>query len=85
FTCAQHLLSTRTEHTSFSMRWCRRGAHLLLQVRTRVLDDTLTTTFQRWYPGTNINDSLPEPAQVVSQAHSLCRCRSRQLARGGTS
>src|SRR6202035_4465920 len=22
------------------MRWCRRGAHLLLQVRTRVLDDT---------------------------------------------
>lgn len=33
------------------VRWTRRGAHLLLQVRTRVLDDTLTTTFQRWYPG----------------------------------
>src|SRR5207248_4467277 len=29
------------------MRWTRRGAHLLLQVRTRVLDDTLTATFQR--------------------------------------
>lgn len=33
------------------MRWSRRGAHLLLQVRTRVLDDTLTATFQHWYPG----------------------------------
>jgi hypothetical protein len=26
------------------MRWCRRGAHQLLQVRTRVLDHTLTAT-----------------------------------------
>jgi len=33
------------------MRWTRRGAHLLLQIRTRTLDDTLATTFQRWYPG----------------------------------
>jgi hypothetical protein len=33
------------------MRWTRRGVHLLLQVRTRVLDDTLTITFQRWYLG----------------------------------
>lgn len=33
------------------MRWTKRGAHLLLQVRMRVLDDTLTMTFQRWYPG----------------------------------
>jgi hypothetical protein len=32
------------------MRWTGRGAHLLLQIRTRVLDDTLSTTFQRWYP-----------------------------------
>ena len=33
------------------MRWTRRGAHRLLQIRTRVLDDTLPATFQRWYPG----------------------------------
>jgi hypothetical protein len=33
------------------MRWTRRGAHLLLQIRTRTLDDTLAATFQRWYPG----------------------------------
>jgi hypothetical protein len=31
------------------MRWSQRGAHLLLQVRTRVLNDELRDTFQRWY------------------------------------
>ena len=29
------------------MRWTPRGAHLLLQVRTRVLDDELTDAFRR--------------------------------------
>ena len=33
------------------MRWSRRGAHLTLQTRTRVLDDTLRAKFQSWYPG----------------------------------
>ncbi|MEO0853939.1 MAG: ISKra4 family transposase, partial [Cyanobacteria bacterium J06648_11] len=32
------------------MRWSRKGAHLLLQVRTRVLDDDWRDTFDRWYP-----------------------------------
>ena len=32
-------------------RWSKRGAHLMLQTRTRVLDDTLRTKFQSWYPG----------------------------------
>ena len=32
------------------MRWSRRGAHLMLQTRTRVLDDTLRAKFQSWYP-----------------------------------
>jgi hypothetical protein len=27
-----------------------RSAHLLLQVRTRILDDRLTGDFHRWYP-----------------------------------
>jgi hypothetical protein len=26
------------------------GAHLLLQVRTRVLNNTLTEDYRRWYP-----------------------------------
>ena len=33
------------------MRWSPRGAHLLLQIRTRVLNNDLRGTFQRWYPG----------------------------------
>jgi hypothetical protein len=33
------------------MKWSPRGAHLLLQTRTRVLNDELRQTFQRWYPG----------------------------------
>jgi len=33
------------------MRWTQEGAHLLLQVRTRTLNDDLKDTFCRWYPG----------------------------------
>jgi hypothetical protein len=33
------------------MRWSPRGAHLLLQIRTRVLNDDLANDFHRWYPG----------------------------------
>lgn len=33
------------------MRWSPRGAHLLLQVRTRVLNNDLAADFARWYPG----------------------------------
>jgi hypothetical protein len=32
------------------MRWSPRGAHLLLQVRTRVLNNDLADDFHRWYP-----------------------------------
>ena len=32
------------------MRWSPRGAHLLLQIRTRVLNDTLAEDYRRWYP-----------------------------------
>ena len=33
------------------MHWTQRGAHLLLQIRTQVLNDDLRHTFERWYPG----------------------------------
>jgi hypothetical protein len=33
------------------MQWTRRGAHLLLQTRTRTLDGMLRSTFERWFPG----------------------------------
>ena len=32
------------------MRWAPKSAHLLLQVRTKVLNDDLAAAFQRWYP-----------------------------------
>jgi hypothetical protein len=32
------------------MRWSQRGAHFLLQVRTRALNDELREMFQQWYP-----------------------------------
>jgi hypothetical protein len=40
------------------MRWTPRGAHLLLQVRTHVLNDELRDTFSRWYPGM---EPAPQP------------------------
>jgi hypothetical protein len=33
------------------MQWTRRGAHLLLQTRTKTLDGSLRSTFEEWYPG----------------------------------
>ena len=33
------------------LRWTKKGAHLLLQVRSQVLNEDLRTAFDRWYPG----------------------------------
>ena len=32
------------------MHWTPRGAHLLLQTRTKVLNNELDAVFRRWYP-----------------------------------
>ena len=48
------------------MQWSARGAHLLLQTRTRVLDGTLRATFAKWYPGLAANDQNgPTPAAAA--------------------
>ena len=39
------------------MRWTKRGAHLLLQVRTQTLNDDLRDTFCRWYPEMQVDPS----------------------------
>lgn len=39
------------------MRWTQRGAHLLLQVRTQVLNSDLRKTFCRWYPEMSPTDT----------------------------
>jgi hypothetical protein len=41
----------------------RRGAHLLLQPRTRTLDGTLRPLFERWYPGL-ANDNVAGTRQA---------------------
>ena len=38
------------------MRWTKRGAHLLLQMRTHVLNNDLQSLFQRWYPDMTVDD-----------------------------
>jgi hypothetical protein len=45
------------------MQWTKRGAHLLLQTRTRTLDGTLRSLFEEWYPGL-ATDNAEEPAQA---------------------
>jgi hypothetical protein len=45
------------------MKWTKRGAHLLLQVRTDVLNDELRDLFCRWYPGMQTSE---EPAQQAA-------------------
>jgi hypothetical protein len=38
------------------MRWSQKGAHLLLQIRTRVLNDELREVFRQWYPSFSQGD-----------------------------
>jgi len=47
------------------MQWTKRGAHLLLQTRTRTLDGTLRLLFGRWYPGL-ANDNGNKAAQAAA-------------------
>jgi hypothetical protein len=38
------------------MQWSKKGAHRLLQTRTRTLDGTLRDLFTTWYPAMPVND-----------------------------
>jgi hypothetical protein len=47
------------------MRWAPKSAHLLLQVRTRVLNNELGVAFKRWYPSfVTPAESTPEPLEL---------------------
>jgi hypothetical protein len=48
------------------MRWTPRGAHLLVQVRTRVLNDNLAHAFRRWHPSFTHAD--PEREELATAA-----------------
>jgi len=47
------------------MHWTRRGAHLLLQTRTRALNGTLRPLFERWHPGL-ANDNPASAGQAAA-------------------
>ena len=55
------------------MSWSRRGAHLLLQVRTRALNEELREKFDEWYPGFNAESEGQARAAVGSSAGSALR------------
>jgi hypothetical protein len=40
------------------MRWTERGAHLLLQVRTQVLNETWRATLSHWHPGMEVTPEM---------------------------
>jgi hypothetical protein len=49
--CPCSFLASHSMVRKQQMRWTPRGAHLLLQVRTRVLNDDLPADFRHWYRG----------------------------------
>ena len=48
------------------MHWTLRGAHLLLQTRTKVLNDELDEAFRRWYPKFRVQPQMQEPVQKAA-------------------
>ena len=46
------------------MRWTQKGAHLLLQVRTKTLNGDLKDTFRRWYPA--VMPQVETPNQMAA-------------------
>ena len=48
------------------MRWSPKSAHLLLQVRTNVLNDDLPAVFQRWYPAFHVAVEPTVPQEVAA-------------------
>jgi len=45
------------------MQWTKKGAHLVLQMRTQVLVERLGDTFRDWYP-----DFRTKPESEIEQA-----------------
>ncbi|HTH46344.1 MAG TPA: ISKra4 family transposase, partial [Candidatus Limnocylindria bacterium] len=48
------------------MQWTLRGAHLLLQTRTKVLNDELDEVFRRWYPRFRPQSQTTAPERKAS-------------------
>jgi hypothetical protein len=61
---AIHQIVSRRFVKKQQMGWTPKGAHLLLQTRTKVLNNELEDVFRRWYPKFR-------PAAQVAQRHPM--------------
>jgi hypothetical protein len=48
------------------MQWTLKGAHLLLQTRTKVLNNALEDVFRRWFPGFRPKAQTTSPEQKAA-------------------
>jgi len=53
------------------MQWSQRGAHLLLQCRTRLLNDELEDVFRGWYPQFRTQGARPRVQPVFRATKAL--------------
>ena len=53
------------------MQWTPRGAHLLLQTRTRVLNGELASRFRRWYPSFRVSEEGDSEESEDDPLHRL--------------
>lgn len=44
------------------VQWSKRGAHLLMQTRTRVLNGELRSLFRQWYPNLSVAQQQEQEA-----------------------
>ena len=60
------------------MQWTLRGAHLLLQTRTKVLNEDLDNLFRRWYPKFRSQPQTQEPERKAASPPTFWRSRALQ-------
>ena len=61
-----HQVVSRRFVNKQQMQWTLRGAHLLLQTRTKVLNDELDDVFRRWYPRFRPQPQTTAPERKVA-------------------
>jgi hypothetical protein len=62
------------------MQWTLRGAHLLLQTRTKVLNNELEAVFRRWYPQFAPKQKRPDPRPCAALQDRPIRIAARRFA-----
>lgn len=46
----------------YEMQWTKKGAHLMLQNRTKVFNGELVDCFKKWYPNLKIKEDQMQEA-----------------------